>query len=90
MSSCFCILRRHLRLAVLIFCAAGVFAGAGTIVPQQRPKPLAKQEITNSLKGDVPPARVEDLARENGVGFEMTPQAERECASRRPNNFKRC
>ncbi|HLY62053.1 MAG TPA: PEGA domain-containing protein [Terriglobia bacterium] len=42
------------------------------------PKPLSKNDIIDLLKGEVPSARVSELARENGINFQLTPAVEDE------------
>ncbi len=68
-------LRTVLRLVVLLI---GVMVMSETLVAQQKTKPLTKQEVINLLKAEVAHARIEDIAREKGVGFQVTPQVERE------------
>ena len=46
--------------------------------PQKPSKPLSKEEVITLLKGEVPAARIEDLAREKGIAFPLTPQVENE------------
>lgn len=41
-------------------------------------RPLSQKELLDLLASEVPPARIEDLARESGISFELTPQTERE------------
>lgn len=46
-------------------------------VPAQAPhKPLTKDQTLKLLAGDVPSARVAELAREQGIDFQMTPEIE--------------
>jgi hypothetical protein len=70
--------RRKLWLAILIIGAAGVLVTTGPLAAQQRSKPLTKQEVISLLKGEVSHSRIEDLAREKGIAFQVTPQVERE------------
>jgi len=44
---------------------------------QQKP-PWTKDQIIRMLKGDMSPKRVETLARERGIDFQITPDAESE------------
>lgn len=46
--------------------------------PQERKKPLAKDEIAQLLQGGVAPKRVQDLVRELGISFDMSPAIETE------------
>jgi hypothetical protein len=43
---------------------------------QQKREPLTKAEVVDLLKSDVTPQRVESLARQYGVAFEMNPDTE--------------
>ena len=45
---------------------------------QPSPKPLSKDDVVNLLKGDVPAKRVEYLARQHGIDFQITPDTESE------------
>jgi len=45
---------------------------------QPAPKPLSKADVVDLLKGDVPAARVGELARERGIDFQVTPANEDE------------
>jgi hypothetical protein len=45
---------------------------------QKDKPPLTKTQITELLKNDVPPARVQELAKEVGIAFRLTPEAEGE------------
>jgi hypothetical protein len=68
------------RLADLLL-AALLFAGIvlpGLAQAQKTRKPLAKSEVLELLENSVPPARIEDLARQYGIAFEMTAGTERE------------
>lgn len=47
---------------------------------QKKPEPLTEGEIIRLLQGSVPPERVERLARERGITFEVTPAVERDLA----------
>jgi hypothetical protein len=56
---------------------------AATLLPhpahaQKTRKPLAKSEVLELLENSVSPTRIEELARQYGVAFEMTSGAERE------------
>ncbi|MGE5326782.1 MAG: hypothetical protein ACM3NO_07065, partial [Deltaproteobacteria bacterium] len=62
-------------LAALIFCATALHS---PISAQEASKPLTKNNIIKLLKGDVPPARVETLARERGISFQVTSEVESE------------
>jgi hypothetical protein len=66
-----------LRAGLIILAVAAVSAGALAALGQAPPrKPLAKQEIVELLKNGVSPLRVEELARQYGISFALTPEAE--------------
>lgn len=54
--------------------AVGMLCGAA----QARPKPLSKAEVLQLLKGDVPAARIAELARQQGIDFPMSAENESE------------
>ena len=56
-------------LAALLFYPAELSA-------QKSDKPLNKDDVIGLLEGDVPPTRVADLARQHGIAFQMTHEAE--------------
>jgi hypothetical protein len=58
-----------------LLCASVVFLSALT---QPSPKPFTKDEIIKLLAGDVPVKRVETLARERGIDFQITLETESE------------
>jgi hypothetical protein len=45
---------------------------------QKKPEPLTEGEVIRLLQGGVPPERVEGLAHERGITFEVTPAVERD------------
>jgi len=49
----------------------------GSAAPQQQ-KPWTKDQIIRMLKGDMPPKRIGELARERGIDFPVTPDTENE------------
>jgi hypothetical protein len=63
-------------------CAIGGLALGAVLLPsfgaQQKRGPFSEVELIRALSGDVPPKRVEELVRQYGVSFELTPQAEAE------------
>lgn len=61
---------------MLAILAALVFLTTGNAQTSRRP--LTKQEVVELLRNSVPPPRVEALARQYGIAFEMTSEAERE------------
>lgn len=61
-------------LVLLVGAAPWLLCG----VAQARPKPLTKAETLQLLKGDVPPARIAEIARQQGIDFPMTPENESE------------
>ncbi len=62
-------------LLACLLCASVVLASAQT---QPTPKPLSKDDVVNLLKGDVPAKRLEYLARQRGVDFQVTAATESE------------
>src|ERR1700675_83227 len=40
------------------------------------PKPIREDEVIRLLKGDVSPRRIEDLVRDRGIDFQVTPETE--------------
>jgi hypothetical protein len=73
---------RNLGNRILIPLCAVIFLGAMalTVRAAGRPaaKPLTKADVIDLLKGDVPPQRVGDLARERGIDFQVTSEVEGE------------
>lgn len=61
--------------AALILCAAVLTLKLQAQAPQ---KPWTKDQIIRMLKGDVSPKRVETLARERGIDFQITSETETE------------
>ncbi|HEX4809266.1 MAG TPA: tetratricopeptide repeat protein [Bryobacteraceae bacterium] len=62
---------------------AGLLLGIVALPPlpgysQSKANPLTEAELVDLLKNYVPPARVAELARDKGINFSVTPQAERE------------
>jgi hypothetical protein len=62
-------------VAALILCAT-ILTSAG--YAQTARKPLSKSEIIELLQNEVPPGRVEELARKYGISFEVSPEAEKQ------------
>jgi PEGA domain len=58
-----------------LLCASTVLLSAQT---QPQPKPFTKDDVVQLLKGNVPAKRVEALARERGIDFQVTPDTESE------------
>jgi WD40 repeat protein len=71
MPKSFRILVANAFLGVVVLCA--LCAGA-----QTRHEPLTEGEIINLLHGEVPSTRLESLARDLGIAFEMSPAIERD------------
>ena len=67
---------RSLLAAVLVL--AVIAAVAHSAHAQSSLKPLSKDDVINLLKGDVPAKRVEYLARQRGIDFQITPDTESE------------
>lgn len=49
-----------------------------TRAAQESHKPLSKKDVIELLEGEVAPARVADVARKEGITFQMTPDTEKE------------
>ncbi len=60
-------------IAVLLVCAPLILLGAQA---QKTRKPLGKAEVIELLQNGVSPSRIEDLAREYGISFELTTESE--------------
>ena len=58
-----------------LLCASMVLVSAQT---QPSPKPFTKDDVVELLTGNVPAKRVETLARERGIDFQITPETESE------------
>lgn len=56
----------------------GILAWSLSGYSQSKTKPLTEAELVDLLKNYVPPARVAELARDKGIDFTVTPQAERQ------------
>jgi hypothetical protein len=63
---------------IAIACIVGVICPALWVGAQKSQKPLEKQEVIDLMKGGVPADRVEAVARERGIAFEMTAGTEAE------------
>jgi PEGA domain len=50
--------------------------GPAGVAAQAAHRPLTKDQTVQLLRGDVPPARVAELAREQGIDFQMRPEIE--------------
>jgi hypothetical protein len=57
---------------IAIACVVGVMCTALWLGAQTSQKPLEKQEVIDLMKSGAPADRVEALARERGIAFEMT------------------
>jgi hypothetical protein len=66
----------------IIILGAALFLFSSILVSRdsaQKPhEPFTKAEVVDLLKNEVPPARVEELARQYGIAFEITPETEKE------------
>ena len=62
----------------IVLVALMVCAGAPIARGQEPRRPLTKDNVIRLLKGDVPPERVVQLAREHGIDFALTPEAEKD------------
>lgn len=68
-------LNKKLGYGVLVL-LVGVAAWPCRGAAQASLKPLTKADTLQLLRGDVPPARVAELARERGIDFQITPETE--------------
>lgn len=66
---------RTVVATTLILCVAVLTV---ELPAQAPPKPWTKDQIIRMLKGDIPPKRVETLARERGIDFPITSETETE------------
>jgi PEGA domain len=78
-------LGRHTTSRPTILLAIGATCGlalAMMLLPnsaaQQSRGPFSEVELIRALQGDIPPKRIEALARQYGISFELTSQAEAE------------
>ena len=69
-------LRRAVSLLIAVILGAALVPGVAHA--QKTRKPLAKSEVLELLENSVAQSRIEDLARQYGIAFEMTSSAERE------------
>lgn len=70
--------RGGVTLKVIVMSLLAVLVFASIAAAQKAKKPLSKDDVVGLLEGDVEPARVADVARSEGVKFEMTPATEKE------------
>jgi len=70
-------LNRKFCYGVLVL-LVGVTAGLQRGTAQASHRPLTKNATLDLLRGDVPPARVAELAKEQGIDFQITPEVETE------------
>jgi len=64
--------------ALVVFCAIACLFFASMAAAQKAKKPLSKNDVVGLLEGQVEPARVADVARSEGITFEMNSSTERE------------
>lgn len=69
---------RSLRIIFASILFLSVASLASGVSDEKKPEPLTEGEIVRLLLGGVEPQRVEDLARERGVSFQVTPAVERD------------
>ncbi len=69
---------RSLRIIFAAILLLGVALMAAGTEDQKKPQPLTEGEVIRLLLGGVAPERVEELARERGVSFEVTAAVERD------------
>lgn len=67
------LVQNSIILMVLMVCA-----GAAIARGQEPRRPLTKDVVIRLLKGDVPPKRVAELARDDGIDFALTPETEKD------------
>lgn len=71
-------LRRKFRIIQLfLVCFLCLLVGHEALT-QTPSKPLSKIEVVNLLQGEVPPDRVAQIVRKRGIGFQVTPEIEKE------------
>ncbi len=63
-------------ILLILFCSVGLVLLSAQ--DQKKPEPLTEGEIIRLLQGGVPPERVESLARDRGISFEVTDAVERD------------
>jgi hypothetical protein len=68
--------QRMIILGATLFLFSSILVSP--VSAQKPPEPMTKGEVVDLLKNGVPPARVEQLARQYGIAFEITPATERE------------
>jgi hypothetical protein len=71
-------MRRSLRVFLVLILLLGPAFLNSVAQDQKKPEPLTEGEIIRLLLGGVPPERVEGLARDRGITFEVTPAVERD------------
>lgn len=71
-------MRGAVRTTILSFLFLGVVLLALPGQDQKKREPLTEGEIIRLLQGKVPPERVESLARDRGLSFQMTAAVERD------------
>ena len=69
-------MRGSVRITILSFLFLGVALLALPAQDRQKREPLTEGEIIRLLQGGVPPERVESLARDRGISFEVTAAVE--------------
>lgn len=58
-------------------CVLCLLVGCGALA-QTPSKPLSKIEVVNLLQAAVPPDRLAEIVRKRGIGFQVTPETEKE------------
>ncbi len=69
---------RRVVLNSIVLVALMLYAVAMAARGQTPGRPLTKDDVIALVKGDVPPQRVAQLAREHGIDFALTPQTEKD------------
>ncbi|HEV2352213.1 MAG TPA: PEGA domain-containing protein [Terriglobia bacterium] len=65
-------------LKAIVMCALATLVFVSIAAAQKATKPLSKDDVVGLLEGQVEPARVADVARSEGITFEMNSAAEKE------------
>jgi hypothetical protein len=69
---------RSVQIMFALICFLSVALVTTGAQNQKKPEPLTEGEIVRLLQGGVAPQRVEDLAHDRGLSFDVTPAVERD------------
>lgn len=70
--------RKLIRPVTVLIIGVGLCASSLPSQTEPARQPYSKEAIISLLKGEVSPKRVAELARQRGIGFQITPEVERE------------